>query len=67
MPLTPPLGDYMVKDFNPEFVTSRRSTDKVIATKCRLCGGQLTWPPEAKKGVHEQCIKNYKSKTYGAK
>ena len=56
-----------MKDFNPEYVKSRRSTDKVIATKCRLCGGQLTWPPEAKKGVHEVCLKNYKSKTYGAK
>lgn len=57
----------MKKDFNPEFVTSRRSTDKVIATKCRICGGQLTWPPEAKKGFHEKCMKGYKSKTYGAK
>ena len=57
----------MKKDFNPEYVKSRRSTNKVIATKCRICGGQLTWPPEAKKGFHEKCMKEYKSKTYGAK
>jgi hypothetical protein len=57
----------MKKDFNPEYVKSRRSTDKVIATKCRICGGQLTWPPEAKQGFHDKCMKEYKSKTYGAK
>lgn len=56
-----------MKDFNPEYVTSRRSTDKVIATKCRICGGQLTHPLEARKGFHDKCLENYKSKTYGAK
>ena len=56
-----------MKDHDPEYVTSRRSTDKVIATKCRICGGQLTHPLEARKGFHDKCLKNYKSKTYGVK
>tara|TARA_R110002167_G_scaffold261035_1_gene467504 strand:+ start:45 stop:227 length:183 start_codon:yes stop_codon:yes gene_type:complete len=54
-----------VKDKNPEYVKSTHSLNKRIATKCRICGRQLTWPPEAKEGVHEQCVKDYKRKIYG--
>ena len=40
---------------------------KRIATRCRICGGQLTWPSEAKNEMHDICAKEYKSKSYGVK
>ena len=50
---------------NPEYVPNTRG--RPIATRCRICGGQLTHPLEARKGFHDKCLKNYKSKTYGVK
>ena len=38
---------------------------KKIATKCRICGGQLTDPSDMKKEMHRECKSNYKRKTYG--
>ena len=55
----------MSKD--PDYVESRRSYMKRIATRCRLCGKQLLDPMEARKEMHEGCIKQYNRKTYGVK
>jgi hypothetical protein len=54
-----------MSDKNPEYVPSRISLDKRIATRCRICGRQLLDPTEGKKEVHYKCIKLYKRKTYG--
>jgi|TARA_Y100000310_G_scaffold76164_1_gene72593 ribosomal protein S27E len=50
---------------NPKYVTSRWSRDNRIATRCRICGGQLTHPTDMKNEVHDKCIKEHKRKTYG--
>jgi len=55
----------MSKD--PDYVESRRSYMKRIATRCRLCGKQLLDPMEARKEMHEECIKQYKRKSYGVR
>ena len=55
----------MTKD--PEYVESMISYMKRIATKCRICGGQLTDPEDAKREMHEKCLKNYKKKSYGVR
>tara|TARA_R110002012_G_scaffold266695_1_gene450296 strand:- start:383 stop:538 length:156 start_codon:yes stop_codon:yes gene_type:complete len=47
---------------NPEYVPNTRG--KPIATRCRICGGQLTTPQEFKIEAHEICVKKYKSKQY---
>tara|TARA_R110000765_G_scaffold251456_1_gene352883 strand:+ start:429 stop:599 length:171 start_codon:yes stop_codon:yes gene_type:complete len=52
-------------DRNPHYVPSRISFNKKIATKCRICGGQLTDPEDMKKEMHKVCEVNYKRKTYG--
>jgi len=52
-------------DKNPDYVTSRWSLNNKIATRCRICGRQLTHPLEAKNEVHDYCLQNYKKKTYG--
>ena len=55
----------MSKD--PDYVDSNWSYKKRIATKCRVCGNQLTDPQDCKNEYHEGCIKNYKKKSYGVK
>jgi hypothetical protein len=52
---------------NPNYVPSRISYNKKIATKCRICGKQLLDPVDAKNETHKECLKNYKRKTYGVK
>jgi len=54
-----------MSDKNPEYVPSRISLNKRIATKCRICGGQLTDPLDMQKETHKECKNNYKRKTYG--
>ena len=44
-----------MKEKNPEFVKSHRAYGKSVATRCRICGGQLLIPEEIKKQVHESC------------
>ncbi len=56
-----------MSDKNPEYVPSRISFNKRIATKCRICGGQLLDPNDAKKEMHERCYNSYKRKTYGVR
>ena len=53
----------MSKD--PDYVRSRSSYMKRIATKCRICGRQMTDPEDCKKEYHRECLKEYKKKTYG--
>tara|TARA_R110000824_G_scaffold378854_1_gene570489 strand:- start:2427 stop:2603 length:177 start_codon:yes stop_codon:yes gene_type:complete len=50
---------------NPDYVPSRHSYMKRIATKCRICGLQLTDPEDSKREIHKECLKGYKSKKYG--
>tara|TARA_R100000152_G_C6654255_1_gene95014 strand:- start:335 stop:502 length:168 start_codon:yes stop_codon:yes gene_type:complete len=50
---------------DPEYVESKRSYMKRVATRCRICKGQLLDPTEAKKEMHDKCVKEYKSKTKG--
>ena len=54
----------MSKD--PDYVNSRISYNKKIATNCRICGKQLLDPVDAKNEHHKECLKTYKRKTYGA-
>jgi hypothetical protein len=44
-----------MKEKNPEYVPSHRSYGKRVATRCRICGGQLLIPEEIKNEVHESC------------
>ena len=53
----------MSKD--PDYVNSRISYNKKIATRCRICGKQLLDPTDAKNETHKECLKKYKRKTYG--
>ena len=54
----------MSKD--PDYVNSRTSYNKKVATRCRICGKQLLDPVDAKNEHHKECLKKYKRKTYGA-
>ena len=52
----------MSKD--PDYVNSRSSYNKRIATRCRICGKQLLDPIDARNEVHKECLKKYKRKSY---
>ena len=52
---------------DPEYVESRSSYMKRVATRCRICKGQLTDPEDCKNETHKECLKNYKKKSYGVK
>ena len=52
---------------DPDYVKSKRSYMKRIATRCRICSGQLLDPAEEKIEMHDKCSKEYKSKTRGFK
>ena len=56
--------DDMMKEKDPEYEESSWSYKNRIATKCRICGGQLLLPEEMKKEVHAECDKNLNSNTY---
>ncbi len=49
---------------NPNYVKSRISYNGKVATRCRICGGQLLDPIDAKNEYHKACLKNYKRKSY---
>ena len=55
----------MSKD--PDYVASRGSYMKRVATKCRICGGTMFDPVDCKQEMHKDCKKNYKKKTYGVR
>jgi len=43
-----------MKENNPEYVLNKRKNKK-IATRCRVCGGQLLLPSEIKNEIHDIC------------
>tara|TARA_B100000214_G_scaffold199089_1_gene144103 strand:- start:3572 stop:3748 length:177 start_codon:yes stop_codon:yes gene_type:complete len=49
---------------NPDYVKSRISYNGKVATRCRICGGQLLDPIDAKNEYHKACLENYKRKSY---
>jgi hypothetical protein len=49
---------------NPDYVDSRHSYGKRIATKCRICGKRMYDPEDCKNEMHEKCLKGYKKKSY---
>ncbi len=49
---------------NPDYVESRTSYMRRIATRCRICGGPLYDPEECKMEMHKKCLEKYKSKKY---
>ncbi len=53
----------MKKEYNPEYTKSHRAYKKRIATRCRVCGGQLLVAEEIAKEIHEACDKD-NSKMY---
>ncbi len=53
-----------MKEKNPDYVASHRAYGKRIATRCRICGGQLLIPEEIKKEVHLACESNADDKLF---
>ena len=53
-----------MKDKDPDYDKSHRSYKNRIATKCRICGGQLLLPEEMKKEIHSTCDSNLSNNTY---
>tara|TARA_R110000824_G_scaffold20487_1_gene77134 strand:+ start:335 stop:502 length:168 start_codon:yes stop_codon:yes gene_type:complete len=53
-----------MKDKDPDYNESQWSYKKRIATKCRICGGQLLLPEEMKKEIHSTCDSNLSNNTY---
>jgi hypothetical protein len=43
-----------MKEKNPEYTLNKRK-NKQIATRCRVCGGQLLNAQEIKNEIHELC------------
>jgi ribosomal protein S27E len=52
---------------DPDYVPSRSSYMKRVATKCRICGKVMMDPEDCKNEMHKHCMKNYKKKTYGVR
>ena len=53
-----------MKEKDPEYTKSNWSYKKKIATKCRICGGQLLLPEEMQKETHFECANNINDNTY---
>jgi hypothetical protein len=49
-----------MKEKNPNYTLSNR-TKKRIATRCRVCGGQLLNAQEIKNEIHAECDKDNKN------
>tara|TARA_R100000734_G_C3317908_1_gene111475 strand:- start:3067 stop:3228 length:162 start_codon:yes stop_codon:yes gene_type:complete len=49
-----------MKEKNPEYVQNKRKNKKV-ATRCRVCGGQLLIASEIAKEMHEMCDRDNKN------
>ena len=47
-----------MKEKDPKYVKSSRAYKKRVATRCRVCGGQLLISQEIKKEMHERCDKD---------
>ena len=48
-----------MKEHDPEYVTSKFSYNRKVATRCRICGHQLLTPEEMKMEMHEKCKNEY--------
>ena len=53
-----------MKEKDPEYQKSHWSYKDRIATRCRICGGQLILPEECRAEMHEKCKNNIKDNTY---
>tara|TARA_B100001093_G_scaffold202694_1_gene194684 strand:+ start:858 stop:1025 length:168 start_codon:yes stop_codon:yes gene_type:complete len=53
-----------MKEKNPDYQNSRWSYKNRIATRCRICGGQLILPEESKAEMHFKCKNEIKDNTY---
>ena len=49
-----------MKEKNPEYIINKRKNTK-IATRCRVCGGQLMIAQEISKEIHELCDSDNKN------
>jgi len=46
-------------EYDPEYEESKFSYNRKIATRCRICGGQLLTIEEMEMEMHEQCRKDF--------
>ena len=53
-----------MKEKDPEYTKSNWSYKKRIATRCRICGGQLFLPEDMKKEIHKECVNNINDNSY---
>jgi len=53
-----------MKEHDPEYVKNIRGYKKRVATRCRICGGQLLHPEDFKREMHEKCAKLEDKSTY---
>ena len=44
----------MTKEQNPKYILNKRK-NKNIATRCRVCGGQLMTAQDIAKEIHQEC------------
>ena len=52
-----------MKEHNPEYTKNTRGYKKRVATRCRVCGGQLLVAQEIKNEMHDSCNRD-KSNMY---
>tara|TARA_R100000805_G_C3609569_1_gene110104 strand:+ start:437 stop:604 length:168 start_codon:yes stop_codon:yes gene_type:complete len=53
-----------MKEHDPEYTENSRGYKKRVATRCRICGGQLLIPEDFKREMHERCSKLEDKSTY---
>jgi hypothetical protein len=53
-----------MKEYDPDYTTNNRGYKKRVATKCRICGGQLLLPEDFKREMHEKCSKKENNNIY---
>lgn len=53
-----------MKEKDPNYVSSHRAYKNRVATRCRVCGGQLLLPEEIRMERHKKCVPKPKSKIY---
>ena len=58
------IGEINMKEKDPNYVSSHRAYKNRVATRCRVCGGQLLLPEEIRMERHKKCVPKPKSKIY---
>ena len=53
-----------MKEHDPEYTEKTLEAIKSVATRCRICGGQLLIPEDFKREMHERCSKLEDKSTY---